>query len=64
MQERVSRGTKAAAQVPRELLGAESGDRLQNPVVRPAVVFIEQVNVLFTLSMSDACLREVERQQA
>ena len=31
----------------RELLSAERGDRLQNPVVRPAVVFVEQLNVIF-----------------
>jgi len=45
--ERVSHGTKAAAQIARELLSAERGDRLQNPVVRPAVVFVEQLNVIF-----------------
>jgi len=45
--ERVSHGTKAAAQIARELLSAELGDRLQNPVVRPAVVFVEQLNVIF-----------------
>src|SRR2546422_6163617 len=44
--ERVSHGTKAAAQIARELLIAQPGDRLQNPVVRPAVVFVEQLNVI------------------
>src|SRR5712692_3891097 len=46
--QRVSHGTKAAAQIARELLGAERGNRLQNPVVRPAVVFVEQLNVIFS----------------
>ena len=46
--QRVSRGTKAAAQITRKLLSAERGDRLQNPAVRPAVVFVEQLNVLFS----------------
>ena len=45
--ERVSHGTKAAAQIARELLSAEHGDGLQNSVVRPAVVFVEQLNVVF-----------------
>jgi hypothetical protein len=46
VQERVSHGTKAAAQIPRELLVAERGSRLQNPVVRPAVLFVQQLNVI------------------
>ena len=44
--ERVSHGAKAAAQIARELLIAERGRRLQNPVVRPAVVFVEQLNFI------------------
>src|SRR5712692_7089496 len=46
--QRVSHRTKAAAQITRKLLSAERGDRLQNPVVRPAVVFVEQLNVIFS----------------
>src|SRR5437660_11965518 len=45
--ERVSHGTKPAAQIARELLNAERGDRLQNSVVRPPVVVVEQLNVIF-----------------
>jgi hypothetical protein len=48
--ERVSHGAKATTQIVRELLGGERGDRLQNPVVRPAVVFVEQLNVIFSHS--------------
>jgi hypothetical protein len=48
MHERISHGTKATSQITRELLGAERGDRLQNPVVRPAVVLVEQLNVIFS----------------
>ena len=44
--QRVSHGAKAAAQIARKLLIAERGHHLQNPVVRPAVVFIEQPNVI------------------
>src|SRR5262249_5887490 len=46
--QRVAHGTKAAAQIARELLRAERGDSPQNPVVRPTVVFIEQLNVVFS----------------
>src|SRR6266853_859209 len=45
--QRVSHRTEAATQITRELLNAESGERLQNPVVRPPVVFVEQLNVIF-----------------
>jgi hypothetical protein len=45
--ERVSHGTKGAAQVARELFGAESGGRLQDAAVGPSVVFVEQVDVVF-----------------
>ena len=38
--ERVSHGTKAAAWIARELIYSERRDRLQNPVIRPAVVFV------------------------
>src|SRR5580704_15790383 len=48
MHERVSHGTKAAAQIARELLSAESGDCSQNPVVCPAIVFVEQLNVILS----------------
>ena len=44
--ERVSHGTKPAAQIARELLNAERGDRLQNSVVCPAVVLVEELNVI------------------
>ena len=44
--ERVSHGTKAAAQIARELVSAELGGRLQNPVVRPTVVFVQQLSVI------------------
>src|SRR5260370_17354568 len=44
--ERVSHGAKTAAQIARELLIAQPGYRLQNPVVSPAVVFVEQPNVI------------------
>ena len=39
--ERVSHGTKGAAQIARELLSAECANRLQNPVVRPAVELVK-----------------------
>jgi len=45
--ERVPHGTKATTQIVRELLRAEPQRRLQNPVVRPAVVFVEQLNIIF-----------------
>src|ERR1700728_4679886 len=48
MHERVSHRSKAAAQITRKLLRAESGDRLQNTLVRPAVVFVEQLNIIFS----------------
>jgi hypothetical protein len=44
--ERVSHGTKAAAEIARELLSAERGGGFQNPVVRPTVVFVEELNVI------------------
>src|ERR1700730_12390071 len=50
VQQRVSHRTKAAAQITRELLSAERGGRLQNSVVRPAVVFAQQLNVIFSHS--------------
>jgi len=46
--ERVPHGTKATTQIVGELVSAERGDRLQKPVVRPAVVFVEQLNVIFS----------------
>ena len=46
--ERVPHGTKATTQIVRELICAERGNRLQNPVVRPAVVFVEQLNIIFS----------------
>jgi len=46
MHERVSYGAKAAAQVPRELLNAQGAGRFENPIVRPAVVFEQQLNVI------------------
>jgi hypothetical protein len=46
--ERISDGTKAAAQISHELLIAERGGGLQNPVIGPAVVFVEQLNVIFS----------------
>jgi hypothetical protein len=36
---------KLTPKVARELLSAEIGCHLQNPVVRPAIVFLEQLNV-------------------
>jgi hypothetical protein len=66
--ERVSHGTKPAAQIARELLNAERGDRLQNSVVRPPVVFVEQLNVIFShgdgrpLSFGQSCLATGVRQ--
>src|ERR1700687_2322346 len=50
MHQRVSYRTKAAAQITRELLSAERGGRLQNLVVRPTVVFVQQLNVIFSHS--------------
>src|SRR5206468_873752 len=44
--ERVSDRTEATAEVARELLSAESGGGLQNSVVRPAVVLVEELNVV------------------
>jgi len=45
--ERIPHGTKATTQIVRELLRAERRGGLQNPVVRPAVVFVEQLNIIF-----------------
>jgi len=45
--ERVSDRTEAATQVVRELLNGERGDRLQDFVVRPSIVFEEQMNIVF-----------------
>lgn len=39
-------GTKAAAQIVCELISAERGDRVQDPVVRPAVVFVAMTKIL------------------
>jgi len=46
--ERVSYRTKAATQITSELLGPESRNRLQNLVVCPTVVLVEQLNVIFS----------------
>jgi len=43
----VSRGREAAAEITRKLLDAERGSRLQNAVVRPAVIFEEKLDVIF-----------------
>jgi hypothetical protein len=43
----------------RELLSAERRNRLQNPVVRPAVVFVEQLNIISShreRRIADLCL--------
>src|SRR5262245_47160088 len=45
--ERISYRTKASTQITSELLGPESRNRLQNPVC-PAVVFVEQLNVILS----------------
>ena len=67
--ERISHGMKAAPQITRELFGAERGEPLQNPVVRPAVVFVEQPNVIFshsggwlTLSSGESYLASIIQQ--
>jgi hypothetical protein len=44
--ERVSHGRKAAAQIAGELFRSKRRNGLQNPVACPAVVFIEQTNVI------------------
>src|SRR5215813_4956866 len=46
--ERISYRTKASTQITSELLGPESRDRLQNPVVGPTVVRVEQLNVILS----------------
>ncbi len=46
--ERVSYRTKAPIQITSELLIAESGNPLQNPVVGPTVVLVEQLNVVLS----------------
>src|SRR5215469_2956493 len=48
VQERISYRTKAATQITSELLRAESGNRVQNPVVCPTVVGVEQLNVVLS----------------
>jgi len=45
--ERVAHGTEAAAEIPRELFRSEHRGRTQNSVVRPAVIFEQQPNVIF-----------------
>src|SRR5258708_5190867 len=47
MNERVSDGRKAAAQIASELLRGERGDRLENPVVLPTVILVQEMNVVF-----------------
>ena len=47
MHQRVAHRAEAAAQIARKFFRVERGDRLQNPVVRPAVVLEEQLNVVF-----------------
>jgi len=44
--ERVSHGAETSAQIAGERLSAERGRRLQDPVVCPAVAFLEKLNVL------------------
>jgi hypothetical protein len=44
--QRISHRSKAAAQIARKLLIAECADYFQNPVVRPPVVFVQQLNVI------------------
>src|SRR5215831_16042607 len=46
--ERVSYRTKAATQVTSELLRPESSNSLQDPVVCPTVVLVEQLNVVLS----------------
>ena len=46
--ESISYRTKASTQITSELLGPESRDRLQNPVVGPTVVRVEQLNVILS----------------
>src|SRR5215472_12265486 len=46
VQQGISYRAKAAAKVAGELLGAERGNRLQNTVIGPAVVLVEQLNVV------------------
>ena len=48
VQERISYRTKAATQITSELLRAENGNRVQNPVVCPTVVLVEQLNVVLS----------------
>jgi hypothetical protein len=43
---RVAHGTKAAAKIARELLSAKPGRGLQNSVIGPAVVLVEQPHVV------------------
>ena len=45
--ERVPHGTKATTQIARELLSAEGEGGLQDSIVGPAVVFVEQLNIIF-----------------
>ena len=45
--QRVPHGTKATTHIARELLSVERGGCLQDSVVRPAVVFVEQLNIIF-----------------
>jgi PAS fold len=46
MYQRVSHGTESTALIARELLSAERCGSLQSSVVCPAIVFVEQVNVI------------------
>src|SRR5215813_11481216 len=46
--ERISYRTKASTQITSELLRAESRNRLQDPVVCPMVVLVEQLNVILS----------------
>jgi hypothetical protein len=51
---------KAATQIARELLDGELRDHLQDPIVCPAVVFEEQLNVIFGhFAVSDPFVRAI-----
>jgi hypothetical protein len=45
MEQPVSHRRKAAAEVAGELIGSERPDQIQNPRVRPSVIFKKQSNV-------------------
>src|SRR5215470_10677815 len=55
MHESVTYRTSGATQIMSELLRTESGSRFENPVVSPAVILVEQLNVVLSHAEQSPC---------